>query len=135
MTTSLVNTVQRQDRCSGTSDSEVCTVGREKDCTANRTTWSGRQTGKCLPPAGNSSDWRCEVAGWCPGEPEDIDPLLINGVDDGDRTGHSPRRFILPGPHAVRLIAVCLRVTGILCNSEDLQEYVVLRQRQRRKRR
>ena len=88
VTTAITNTIQNQTKCAGThadpaspdTFNEDCTQGGEQACQRDRASWSGVQTGACLPPSEQGMRW-CEVRGWCPAEDSEEKPLLLEGVD------------------------------------------------------
>ena len=71
--TATATTLQARGTCAGEDEEEVCTED-ENVCVEGMVSASGVMTGKCLR-AGNDSEGRetkrCEISGWCPGEPEE----------------------------------------------------------------
>ena len=88
ITTALQNTVQTQGRCAGARSDplqphfdENCTAAPTGMCQDGHVSWSGVQTGRCLPADQEGTRW-CEVRGWCPAEREGVEPLPMQGVDE-----------------------------------------------------
>ena len=79
--TALMRTEQARGTCLGTSASESCDPSNPASCVEGAFSRSGMQTGRCVASAapGASATRRCEIRGWCPGEPEvDVAETLSN---------------------------------------------------------
>jgi len=77
--TALMTTLQARGRCPGMDDDEACTEDASI-CRAGAFSASGRMTGACVDAGGNSGEKRCEIEGWCPGEPEDDRVNVLENV-------------------------------------------------------
>ena len=78
--TNIMRTAQARGRCLGTYHTEFCPPpgsDAPNNCTKGYLSRTGMQTGNCNASAVLTGMYRCEVIGWCPGEPEDdeINPL------------------------------------------------------------
>ena len=80
--TAVATTLQARGTCAGEDEEEVCTED-ENVCVEGMVSASGVMTGKCLR-AGNDSEGRetkrCEISGWCPGEPEEDKVQILENV-------------------------------------------------------
>jgi hypothetical protein len=77
--TNIMRTEQARGRCLGTYHDEYCLPGgpHVNNCTEGKLSRTGMQTGHCNASKALPGMHRCEVIGWCPGEPEEdeINPL------------------------------------------------------------
>lgn len=76
--TNIMRTQQARGRCLGTYHNEYCLPGDDvNNCTAGFLSRTGMMTGNCNASKAQPGMHRCEVIGWCPGEPEEdeINPL------------------------------------------------------------
>jgi len=77
--TNIMRTEQARGRCLGTYHDEACIPGGPdvNNCTEGFLSRTGMQTGHCNASKVQPGMHRCEVIGWCPGEPEEdeISPL------------------------------------------------------------
>ena len=80
--TALATTLQARGRCPGMDEDETCEDASA--CVVGTFSPSGRMTGQCVATSLKDEDGkvvkRCEVEGWCPGEPEKDEVTVLENV-------------------------------------------------------
>lgn len=83
--TAIATTLQARGTCPGMDDDETCTED-EATCSPGAYSPSGQMTGRCLATTARDENGnvvkRCEVNGWCPGEPEKDDVHVLDNVGE-----------------------------------------------------